>query len=186
MIEKGIRLVFKQYAQHAKRTYRMEVVTLYAQLTKEFDLHFLADEVYALQTLPTWANPMPTPSVSVLAIDWAAHGVSPARIHALAGRPKTSARRASRSAVVSMLTETVKANPMSAAAAALFTQIVNDRAWCDWFLARARGGVGGVARAVVPGGERGRVSRARPRAAYRRDRAEGADADGQLRGPCTD
>ncbi|KAF7984899.1 hypothetical protein HWV62_10905 [Athelia sp. TMB] len=117
------------------------------KLAEEFDLHFLADEVYALQTFPTSSNPTPTPFVSVLAIDWAAHGVSPARIHALAGPTKDFGASGikvgalisqANPAVVGMLTETVKANPMSAAADALFTQIINDRTWCDWFLAENR------------------------------------------------
>ncbi|KZP07798.1 PLP-dependent transferase [Athelia psychrophila] len=129
------------------QAYPKESIIQYAQLAEEFDLHFLVDEVYALQIFPTSHVPNPEPFVSVLSIDFQEHGVNPARIHILAGPTKDfGASGLKVGALISqdnpgllvMIKESIRANPMSSASDAIFTQIIEDRKFCDWFLEENR------------------------------------------------
>ncbi|KAF7979499.1 hypothetical protein HWV62_42052, partial [Athelia sp. TMB] len=165
MERKGLRLVFKQSAQLARRVYLKDVVISCAQHTEEVrhPSSPIGHPNRLFPTSPTCISsparpkrcrpspplraPRPCPS-SPSPPSTEPRTASPARIHALAGPTKdfgTSNIKVgalisqANPAIVGMLTETVEAHPMSAAADALFTQIINDHAWCDWFLAANAG-----------------------------------------------
>lgn len=114
-----------------------------AEAVVQLDLHFLVDEVYALQVFPTSLVPHPEPFVSVLSFDFQTLGVDPSRVHVLAGPTKDFGASGMKvgalisqhnPAVVEFIEDTARANPMSSASDALFTQILEDDVFREWFL----------------------------------------------------
>ncbi|CCO36081.1 1-aminocyclopropane-1-carboxylate synthase-like protein 1 Short=ACC synthase-like protein 1 [Rhizoctonia solani AG-1 IB] len=126
--------------------YPEEMVVEYAKLAEEFNVHLLVDEVYGLEVFPSRYVPNPTPFKSVLSLDLPSN-IDLSRIHVVLGPTKdfgssglklgslisqynpdllTSVRRA------------VQAVPVGSATDALFTQVLGDVEFREWFLEENR------------------------------------------------
>ncbi|KAG8731879.1 hypothetical protein FRC10_001391, partial [Ceratobasidium sp. 414] len=128
--------------------YPQQMIIEYARLAEEFSVHLLADEVYGLQVFPSRYAPDPNPFVSILSLDiQALAGCNPARIHVIAGPTKDFG--ASGLKVGSLISQhnpdllllverAVQALPMSSASDALFTRMLSDVSFRDWFLEENR------------------------------------------------
>ncbi|KAJ1299858.1 hypothetical protein OPQ81_002652 [Rhizoctonia solani] len=106
--------------------YPEEVIVEYARLAEEFNVHLLVDEVYGLEVFSSRYVPNPTPFKSILSINLPS-SIDLSRIHVVLGPTKdfdllTSVRRA------------VQAVPMSSATDALFTTVLGDVEFREWFL----------------------------------------------------
>lgn len=111
----------------------------------QHDLHLLCDEVYSNQVFASKYEPNPQPFISVLSLD--IQDCSPSRIHVLSGPTKDfGASGVKLGAFISQhnpsLVKLMKASlgpiPISSAADALFTPILNDDKFFPWFLEENR------------------------------------------------
>jgi 1-aminocyclopropane-1-carboxylate synthase len=111
-------------------------------------VHLLVDEVYALQVFSSRYVPDPTPFVSITSLDvQTLAGCNPSRIHVLAGPTKDfGASGLKVGTLISqhnpdlllLVERAIQALPMSSASDALFTQMLNDVSFRDWFLEENR------------------------------------------------
>ncbi|QRV85623.1 aminotransferase class I and II protein [Ceratobasidium sp. AG-Ba] len=124
--------------------YPEEIIVEHARLAEEFNVHLISDEVYGLQVFSSRYVPNPTPFKSILSLSIPCN---PARIHVLAGPTKDFG--ASGIKVGSLISQhnpdllrlverAVQALPMSSAADALFTKVLSDVQFRDWFLEENR------------------------------------------------
>ncbi|KAG8731402.1 hypothetical protein FRC10_001767, partial [Ceratobasidium sp. 414] len=128
------------------RTLKKRLLSMLASL-KRYDVYCI-DEVYGLQVFPSRYAPDPNPFVSILSLDiQALAGCNPARIHVIAGPTKDFG--ASGLKVGSLISQhnpdllllverAVQALPMSSASDALFTRMLSDVSFRDWFLEENR------------------------------------------------
>ncbi|KAG9119547.1 hypothetical protein FRC07_005388 [Ceratobasidium sp. 392] len=129
-------------------SYPRQMILEYARLAKEFDVHLLVDEVYGLQVFSSRYVPDPPPFISILSLDiQALAGCDPSRIHVVAGPTKdfgssglkVGSLISQRNPDLLLLVErAVQAIPMSSASDALFTRVLSDVSFRDWFLEENR------------------------------------------------
>ncbi|KAL0061797.1 hypothetical protein AAF712_011314 [Marasmius tenuissimus] len=129
------------------RAYPVETIIGFAGIAEEFDLHLVCDELFANQIFSSRLSPNPTPFTSILSINPVDLKCNPARIHVLATPTKDfGASGLKLGGLVSQHNESVTkcvrdallATPVSAAADAIFTAVLNDEAFCDSFLEENR------------------------------------------------
>ncbi|KAG8794544.1 hypothetical protein FRC12_023753 [Ceratobasidium sp. 428] len=128
--------------------YPQQMIVEYARLAEEFNIHLLADEVYGLQVFASRYVPNPPPFISILSLDiQALAGCNPARIHVIAGPTKDFGSSGLKvGSLISqhnpdlllLVERAVQALPMSSASDALFTRVLNDVSFRDWFLQENR------------------------------------------------
>lgn len=113
----------------------------------QFNLHLIVDEVYALQTFPSCFVPHPPPFISILSYDLQSLGVDSSRVHVLAGPTKDFGASGMKvgalisqhnKSILNFIRNSITANPISSASDALFTAILEDQGFCDWFLTENR------------------------------------------------
>ncbi|KAF8919899.1 PLP-dependent transferase [Mucidula mucida] len=127
------------------QVYPPETILGYAALAEEFDFHLIVDEVFANELFPSSYVKNPTPFRSVLSMDTSSYA-SASRIHVLAGPTKdfgasgvkVGALVSYNAAVLRTVADSLSSTPISSAADALFTTIMNDGQYCEWFLTENR------------------------------------------------
>lgn len=113
----------------------------------QFDLHLIVDEVFANEVFSSSYSPHPTPFISVLSLDIPRPYCDPARIHVLAGPTKDFGASGALAGalisqhnqdVINVVTSSLWAAPISSPTDAVFTAVMNDEAYCDWYLQENR------------------------------------------------
>ncbi|KAF9051098.1 PLP-dependent transferase [Hymenopellis radicata] len=89
-------------------------------------LHLIVDEVFANELFPSSYVKDPTPFRSILSMDTSSSGV------------KVGALVSYNDAVLRTVADSLSSTPISSAADALFTAIMNDDEYCEWFLTENR------------------------------------------------
>ncbi|KAG8690716.1 hypothetical protein FRC11_009575 [Ceratobasidium sp. 423] len=126
--------------------YPEEMVVEYAKLAEEFNVHLLVDEVYGLQVFSSRYVPNPTPFKSILSIDLPS-SVDLSRIHVVLGPTKDfgssglklgSLISQNNPELLTSVRRAVQAVPMSSATDALFTAVLGDVEFREWFLEENR------------------------------------------------
>ncbi|KAG8721141.1 hypothetical protein FRC08_015439 [Ceratobasidium sp. 394] len=128
--------------------YPQQMIIEYARLAEEFNVHLIVDEVYGLQVFSSRYVPDPTPFVSILSLDiQTLAGCNPARVHVIAGPTKDFGSSGLKvGSLISqhnpdlllLVERAVQALPMSSASDALFTRVLSDVSFRDWFLEENR------------------------------------------------
>ncbi|CAE6369507.1 unnamed protein product [Rhizoctonia solani] len=126
--------------------YPQEMIIEYAKLAEEFNVHLLVDEVYGLQVFSSRYVPNPTPFKSILSLDLPSN-INKSRIHVVLGPTKDfgssglklgSLISQSNPDLLTSVRRAVQAMPMSSATDALFTQVLGDVEFREWFLEENR------------------------------------------------
>ncbi|KAF8601104.1 PLP-dependent transferase [Ceratobasidium sp. AG-I] len=127
--------------------YPKDAIIAYAKLAEEFNVHLLVDEVYALQVYPSKYAPHPTPFKSILSFNLTSHSVNPARVHFI-GSPNKAFGAAGLMVgtfisqhnpdLVQLMESTAEIVQVSSASDMLFTSVLLDVGFRDWFLAENR------------------------------------------------
>lgn len=113
----------------------------------QFDLHLIVDEVFANEVFSSSYSPHPTPFISVLSLDIPGSYCDPARIHVLASPTKDFGASGvlvgalisqHNQDVINVVASSLWAAPISSPSDAVFTAIMNDEAYCDWYLQENR------------------------------------------------
>ncbi|CAE6487150.1 unnamed protein product [Rhizoctonia solani] len=126
--------------------YPEEMIIEYAKLAQEFNVHLLVDEVYGLQVFSSRYVPNPTPFKSILSIVLPSY-IDLSRIHVVLGPTKDfgssglklgSLISQDNPDLVATVKRAVQAVPMSSATDALFTAVLGDVQFREWFLEENR------------------------------------------------
>lgn len=166
--EKGVRvrvLILCNPHNPLARAYPLQTILAYARFAEQVhsflvllcnirfnlaqhDLHLLVDEVYANQVFASSFEPHPPPFISILSLDvLSLAGCDPSRVHVLAGPTKDFGASGVKvgafvsqhnPSLVKLMRAALYAIPMSSAADALFTPILRDKEFSDWFLEENR------------------------------------------------
>ncbi|KAH7333013.1 pyridoxal phosphate-dependent transferase [Rhizoctonia solani] len=126
--------------------YPEEMVVEYAKLAEEFNVHLLVDEVYGLQVFSSKYVPNPTPFKSIMSVDLPS-SIDLSRIHVVLGPTKDfgssglklgSLISQNNPDLLTSVRRAVQAVPMSSATDALFTAVLGDVEFREWFLEENR------------------------------------------------
>ncbi|KEP45535.1 1-aminocyclopropane-1-carboxylate synthase-like protein, partial [Rhizoctonia solani 123E] len=126
--------------------YPEEMVIEYAKLAQEFNVHLLVDEVYGLQVFSSRYVPNPTPFKSILSIELPSP-IDLSRIHVVLGPTKDfgssglklgSLVSQNNPDLLASVRRAVQAVPTSSATDALFTAVLGDVEFREWFLEENR------------------------------------------------
>ncbi|CAE6474532.1 unnamed protein product, partial [Rhizoctonia solani] len=126
--------------------YPEEMLVEYAKLAEEFNAHLLVDEVYGLQVFSSRYVPNPTPFKSILSIELPS-SMDLSRIHVVLGPTKDfgssglklgSLISQNNPDLLTSVQRAVQAIPMSSATDALFTAVLGDVEFREWFLEENR------------------------------------------------
>ncbi|KAF8601079.1 PLP-dependent transferase [Ceratobasidium sp. AG-I] len=127
--------------------YPKDAIIAYAQLAEEFNVHLLVDEVYALQVFPSKHVPRPTPFISILSLDLRSYSVNPSRVHVI-GSPNKAFGAAGlmvgtfvsqhNPELVQVMESTAEIVQVSSVSDMLFTSVLSDVGFRDWFLEENR------------------------------------------------
>ncbi|KAF9265306.1 PLP-dependent transferase [Marasmius fiardii PR-910] len=129
------------------RAYPVETIKGYAAIAEELNLHLVVDELFANEVFPSRFSPSPTEFKSILSFDPTELQCNPSRIHVLAGLGKDFGAAGlkigvlvsqSNPTVVECLHAALLLVPVSSASDAIFTSILNDKAFCEDFLKENR------------------------------------------------
>lgn len=134
-----------EYAKLAEEVLFLCCVLNLAHPTKpyqQFDLHLVADEVFANQVFSSAYCSEPTPFTSILSLDLS--GIcDPSRVYVLAGPTKDFGASGVKvgafisqknPGVLKLVKASLDATPISSASDTLFTAILDDEPFCDEFL----------------------------------------------------
>ncbi|CAE6374330.1 unnamed protein product [Rhizoctonia solani] len=126
--------------------YPEEMIIEYAKLAQEFNVHLLVDEVYGLQVFSSRYVPNPTPFKSILSIDLPS-SIDLSRIHVVLGPTKDfgssglklgSLISQNNPDLLASVRRAVQAVPVSSATDALFTAVLGDVKFREWYLEENR------------------------------------------------
>ncbi|KAL5637342.1 hypothetical protein ACGC1H_001099 [Rhizoctonia solani] len=126
--------------------YPEEMMIEYAKLAQEFNVHLLVDEVYGLQVFSSRYVPNPTPFKSILSIELP-FSIDLSRIHVVLGPTKDfgssglklgSLISQNNPDLLTSVRRAVQAVPTSSATDALFTAVLGDVEFREWFLEENR------------------------------------------------
>ncbi|CUA71818.1 1-aminocyclopropane-1-carboxylate synthase-like protein 1 [Rhizoctonia solani] len=126
--------------------YPEEMIIEYAKLAQEFNVHLLVDEVYGLQVFSSRYVPNPTPFKSILSIDLPSY-IDLSRIHVVLSPTKDfgssglklgSLISQNNPDLLASVRRAVQAVPVSSATDALFTAVLGDVKFREWFLEENR------------------------------------------------
>ncbi|KAG7088762.1 hypothetical protein E1B28_012728 [Marasmius oreades] len=129
------------------RAYPVETIKGYAAIAEELNLHLIVDELFANEVFSSRFSPHPTEFVSILSYDPIELQCNPSRIHVLAGPGKDFGASGIKAAglvsqnnpsVVACVRAALMPIPVSSAADAIFTSILNDVDFCERFLEENR------------------------------------------------
>jgi len=124
------------------RCYPKETILGYAELASELGLHLVVDELFANQVFST--SPNTTPFISCLSLDL---GSAAARTHVFAGPTKDLGASGVKAGtliaqhnpdVLSLIRWSLATMPISSASDAIFTSILRDEQFVEWFLEENR------------------------------------------------
>ncbi|KAG8718186.1 hypothetical protein FRC09_013039, partial [Ceratobasidium sp. 395] len=134
--------------------YPQRMIIEYARLAEEASPNlsylrsYISYEVYGLQVFASRYVPDPTPFTSILSLDiQALAGCNPARVHVIAGPTKDFGSSGLKvGSLISqhnpdllvLVERAIQALPMSSASDALFTRVLSDVSFRDWFLEENR------------------------------------------------
>ncbi|KAF8601084.1 PLP-dependent transferase [Ceratobasidium sp. AG-I] len=127
--------------------YPKDVIIAYAKLAEQFNIHLLVDEVYALQVFASKHVPHPTPFTSVLSLNLTSYSINPSRVHVI-GSPNKAFGAAGlmvgtfisqhNPELVQVMESTAEIVQVSSASDMLFTSVLSDISFRDWFLEENR------------------------------------------------
>lgn len=110
----------------------------------QFNVHLLVDELFANQIFASKHTPNPKPFKSILSLDIPITVCNPARIYVVGGPGKDFGSSGIQTAafisqhnedVFRVISTAFAAGPVTSAGDAIFTSIMDNELFCDWFLA---------------------------------------------------
>ncbi|CAO1633260.1 unnamed protein product [Sympodiomycopsis kandeliae] len=126
------------------RCYDRRALLSYGRFAEKHNLHLVFDEIYAMSVFPTSDNRTPQPFISALNIDWQSEAsCDPSRIHILSSASKDFGLNGFRigtfisqhnAELFAAMKVTTKLYMVSSPADALFSALIEDTKFYDWFV----------------------------------------------------